>query len=180
MDTARKGEMMKKQIANLLTLLRLFGSILLLFLPVYSLWFRITYLLCGFSDMVDGTVARMTRSSSAFGAKLDSLADTLFVGASFLKFLPVIALPGWIWFWIAAITIIKCSSILLGFAIQKTFVSHHTILNKITGALLFFLPFTLNVIKLEYTAAVVCVLATCAALQEGYFIRKTNEISRAS
>ena len=170
---------MKKQIANLLTFFRVFGSFLLLFLPIYSLWFRIIYLLCGFTDMIDGTVARMTHSSSPFGARLDSLADILFVGASFLKFLPVIALPGWIWFWIAVIAIVKCSSILLGFAIQKTFVSHHTILNKITGALLFFLPFTLNIIKLEYTAAVVCVLATCAALQEGYFIRKTNEISQA-
>ena len=130
--------------------------------------------------MVDGTVARMTQSSSAFGARLDTLADTLFVGAAFLKFLPVIALPGWLWFWIAGIAVIKISSILLGLALQKTFVSHHTILNKITGALLFFLPLTINTIKLEYTAAAVCILATVAALQEGYFIRKTNEISRAS
>ena len=166
---------MKKQIANILTLLRVFGSIFLLFLPVYSLWFRITYFLCGFSDMVDGTVARMTHSGSVLGARLDSAADTLFVGAAFLKFWPVIVLPGWIWFWIAAIAIIKISSILLGFAVQKTFVSHHTILNKITGALLFFLPFTVKIIKLEYMAAAVCVLATCAALQEGYFIWKINK-----
>ena len=165
---------MEKQIANLLTLLRVFGSILLLFLPLYSLWFRIIYLLCGFSDMVDGTVARMTHSSSAFGARLDSLADILFVGASFLKFLPVIALPGWIWFWIAAIAIIKCSSILQGFVVQQTFVSHHTILNKITGTLLFFLPFTFRIIKLEYTAVAVCAMATCAALQD---IRKNKEMT---
>ena len=165
---------MKKQIANLLTLLRVLGSVLLLFLPVYSLWFRITYLLCGFSDMVDGTVARMTHSSSAFGARLDSLADILFVGASFLKFLPVIALPQWIWFWIAVIAIIKISSILQGFAVQKNFVFHHTILNKITGALLFFLPFTVNIINLEYTAAVVCALATCAAIQD---IRQINKMT---
>ena len=168
---------MKKQLANILTLFRMFGSILLLFLPVYSLWFRITYLLCGFSDMVDGTVARMTHSSSAFGARLDSVADTLFVGASFFKFLPVITLPRWLWFWIAAIAILKISSILQGFAVQKTFVSHHTVFNKITGILLFYLPFTRNTIKLEYTAAAVCVMATCAALQEGYLIRKNNEIS---
>ena len=165
---------MKKQIANLLTLLRVLGSVLLLFLPVNSLWFRITYLLCGFSDMVDGTVARMTHSSSAFGAKLDSLADILFAGVSFLKFLPVITLPGWMWFWIAAIAIIKCSSILQGFVVQKTFVSHHTILNKITGAMLFFLPFTLYTVKLEYTAAAICVVATCAAFRD---IRKTKEMT---
>ena len=168
---------MKKQIANILTVLRVFGSILLLFLPVNSLWFRISYLLCGFSDMVDGMVARMTHSSSAFGARLDSVADILFVGASFLKFLPMIVLPKWIWLWIVAIAILKISNILLGFAVQKTFVTYHTILNRITGVLLFFLPFTRNTIKLEYSAAVVCVLATCAALQESYLIRKTNEIT---
>ena len=167
---------MKKQIANFLTLLRVFGSILLLFLPVYSLWFRITYLLCGITDMVDGTVARMTQSSSAFGARLDSIADTLFVGASFLKFFSVIALPGWIWFWVIAIAIIKISSILLGFAVQEAYVSHHTLLNKITGVLLFFLPFTINTIKLEYTASAVFVLATCAAFQDIREIKEMTEI----
>ena len=73
-----------------------------------------------------------------------------------------------------SIAITKISSILLGFAVQKTFVSHHTILNKITGALLFFLPLTFKIIKLEYTTAAVCALAACAALQE---IRKTKEMS---
>ena len=66
---------------------------------------------------------------------------------------------------------------LLGFVVRKTFVSHHTILNKITGALLFFLPFTFRIIKLEYTAVAVCCLATCAALQEGYLIRKTKKMN---
>ena len=165
---------MKKYIANLLTTFRIIGSVFLLFLPTNSPSFAVMYLLCGFSDMVDGTVARMTHSSSTLGARLDSIADILFVGASFLKFLPVIVLPGWIWFWIAVIAIVKCSSILKGFVVQKTFVSHHTILNKITGAMLFFLPFTLNTIKLEYTAAAVCVLATCAAFQD---IRKTEEMT---
>ena len=150
------------------------GSMFLLFLPINSLSFATMYLLCGFSDMIDGTVARMTHSSSAFGARLDSLADTLFVGASFLKFLPVIALPSWMWLWITVIAIIKCSSILLGFVVQKTFVTHHTILNKITGAMLFFLPFTLNTVKLEYTASAVCVLATCAAFRD---IRKNKEMT---
>ena len=88
---------MKKYIANLLTTFRIIGSVFLLFLPINSLSFSTMYLMCGFSDMIDGTVARMTHSSSAFGAKLDSIADILFAGVSFLKFLPVITLPGWMW-----------------------------------------------------------------------------------
>ena len=48
---------MMKHIANILTGCRIFGSILLLFFPAFSLDFYVTYLLCGFSDMVDGTIA---------------------------------------------------------------------------------------------------------------------------
>ena len=45
---------MIKNVANILTGFRVLGSILLLFVPVfYSI-----YLLCGFSDMIDGAVAR--------------------------------------------------------------------------------------------------------------------------
>ena len=49
---------MAKRIANILTGGRILGSILLLFFPAFSLAFYIVYLLCGFSDMIDGTVAR--------------------------------------------------------------------------------------------------------------------------
>ena len=45
-----------KYIANILTSYRIFGSILLLFFPVFSFNFYITYLLCGFSDMIDGII----------------------------------------------------------------------------------------------------------------------------
>ena len=43
---------MTKHIANILTGCRIFGSILLLFFPAFSLGFYIIYLLCGFSDKV--------------------------------------------------------------------------------------------------------------------------------
>ena len=62
------GEQMTKHIANVLTGCRIFGSILLLFFPAFSLDFYILYLLCGFSDMVDGTIARKTNSTSKFGS----------------------------------------------------------------------------------------------------------------
>ena len=45
---------MMKHIANILTSCRILGSVLLLLFPVFSLAFCITYILCGFSDMIDG------------------------------------------------------------------------------------------------------------------------------
>jgi len=42
---------------------------------------------------------------------------------------------------------------------------------KIAGGLLFALPLTVRVIDLRYIAAIVCVTATFAAIQEGHYIR---------
>ena len=100
---------MTKHIANILTGCRIFGSILLLFFPAFSLEFYITYLLCGFSDMIDGKIARKTNSTSRFGSQLDTIADLTFVVISLFKLLPVIHIPGWLWIWGSVIAAIKIS-----------------------------------------------------------------------
>ena len=105
---------MKKQAANFITLNRIFGSILLLFFPVFSLGFYILYLFCGFTDMVDGTIARKTNTESAFGARLDTVADFVFVTVSLIKFLPVLDIPKWLWIWMAVIAIIRIGSMIFG------------------------------------------------------------------
>ena len=90
---------MTKHIANILTGCRIFGSILLLFFPAFSLDFYITYLLCGLSDMIDGTIARKTNSTSELGAKMDTVADFVFITASLVKILQKINIPQWLWIW---------------------------------------------------------------------------------
>lgn len=55
--------------------------------------------------------------------------------------------------------------------VQKKFVAVHSVMNKVTGALLFILPLTLSTIDLKYSAIVVSMVATFAAIQEGYYIR---------
>lgn len=161
---------MRKQIANIITSYRIFGSILLLFFPAFSAEFYITYLLCGFSDMIDGTVARKTNSSSKFGSKLDTIADVVFAVASLFKLLPKIHTPQWLWIWGGVILIIKISNIILGYILKKQFISVHTIMNKATGLLLFLLPLTISFVKLKYTAVTVCSIATVSAIQEGFYI----------
>ena len=54
--------------------------------------------------------------------------------------------------------------------IKKSFTAQHTVLNKITGAILFVLPLTLTFVDLSYSAGVVCTVATVAALNEGYLV----------
>ena len=163
---------MKKQIANIITSCRILGSIGLLFCPVFSAWFYGLYLFCGLTDMVDGTIARRTGAASAFGATLDTVADFLFVIVSFVKLLPVIRVPAWIWVWTAAIAVVKLVSLVWRFTQRKQMPSLHTIANKATGFCLFLLPLMMSFLALRYTAPVVCVIAATAAIQEGYYIAR--------
>ena len=159
---------MVKHLANMITGLRIIGSLTLLFFDVPSLPFYITYLLCGFSDMIDGAIARKTNAVSSFGSKLDTVADIVFMVVCAVKLLPMIYLPIWVWMWIAVIAIIKFANIVLGFVLRKKLVVYHSVLNKITGSLLFLLPFTLQFVEPMYSFAVVCMIATIAAIKEGY------------
>ena len=159
---------MVKYFANIITGLRIIGSVVLLFFDVPSLQFYITYLLCGFSDMIDGAIARKTNAVSSFGSKLDTVADIVFMVVCAVKLLPMIYLPIWVWMWIAVIALIKVTNIVWGFVRKKQLVDYHAILNKITGLTLFLLPFTLQFIEPMYSFAVVCMIATIAAIKEGY------------
>ena len=161
---------MKNHIANIVTSCRIVGSVLLLFFSAFSVEFYVLYILCGFSDMIDGTIARKTNSAGALGAKIDTAADLAFVTASLIKLLPALNLPPWLWIWGVAIAVIKIGNILWGYISKKQFVALHTAMNKVTGLLLFLLPLTLSFIDLKYSSIVVCSIATCAAVQEGVYI----------
>ena len=169
------GVQMSKNIANIVTSCRICGSILLLLFPAFSVAFYAIYIICGFSDMIDGTIARKTKSSSKLGTKFDTAADLIFLAVSLIKILPWISIPGWLWIWGILITIIKIANILWGYIYQKQFIALHTMMNKITGFLLFLLPLTLSFMELKYSSAAVCTIATFAAIQESVYIAKRHE-----
>ena len=167
---------LKKHIANIITSCRIVCSILMLFFSGFSVQWYILYLLCGFSDVIDGAVARKTNSVSEFGTQFDTVADFIFVAVALIKFLPLIYIPRWLGAWIVVIAIIKISTILRGFIHRKKFLSLHTIMNKITGVLLFLLPLMLPFVELKYSFVVVCLIATSSAIQECYYIGIGREI----
>ena len=167
---------MKRYIANFITGCRILFSLLMLLFPVFSFWFYIMYLSGGITDIIDGTIARKTNSASAFGSHLDTAADVIFTASAFIKVLPSIAIPKWALIWIIVIVAVKTANILHGLIRSKLFFAEHTVLNKITGLLLFLLPLTFSFIKPHYSIASICSIATAAAIQEGYYIRKEREI----
>ena len=161
---------MRSHIANILTACRIFGSVLMLFFPVFSPAFYITYILCGFTDMIDGTVAEKTNSTSEFGSRLDTVADMIFVAVSSFKLLPAICIPQWLWIWGGVIAVIKIGNIIWGYVSKKQFIAFHTIMNKITGLLLFLLPLIISFSGWEYVAIAACSVATLSAIQEGVYV----------
>lgn len=157
--------------ANIITIVRILCSIAILFCPVFSVAFYALYITAGVSDMIDGWVARKTNTVSAFGAKLDTVADFVFVVACLVKLLPTMDIPLWLYVWIGVIAVIKIINVVSGYVVQKQFVAVHSLMNKVTGVLLFLFPLTLSFIDLKFSATTVCIIATFAAIQEGHFVR---------
>lgn len=166
--------------ANIITSVRILCSIALLFCPALSPAFYSLYLAAGITDMIDGTVARKTNTVSELGSKLDTIADFVFVVVCLIKLIPIMDIPTWLWICIGIIALIKVINVISGFVLQKKFVAVHTVMNKITGLLLFIFPLTLPYIDLKYSAIFICAVAIFAAIQEGYFIRSIAAAKESS
>ena len=158
-------------LANGITFFRILCSLALVFCTPLSLPFYVIYAVAGLSDIFDGLIARKTNTATKFGAKLDTFADIVFAVVCLIKLLSVLDIPVLLYIWIAVIASIKAANIAAGYIRQKEFISVHSVMNKLTGGMLFVFPLTLTWIDLRYSAAVVCVIATTAAVYEGYLIQ---------
>lgn len=153
--------------ANLATGSRILLSFLLLLVPPFAPSFYVLYILCGVTDMIDGPIARKTGSESALGARLDSIADALFVLVCMVRILPSVEiLP-----WIGLVAILCAFNLLQGFARRKRLIMLHTAANKLTGGLLFALPLVLPVANVNLAVIPVCAVATFASIQEWHRIK---------
>lgn len=158
--------------ANIITGSRILFSAALVLLPTGSAAFGILYLLCGLSDMADGFVARKTHTESETGARLDSIADIVFITVCAAKILPLLHLSPRVWIWIGAIAFIKLINIASGLICHGKLVMPHTAANKLTGLMLFLLPAAMQWIDIRYPVIIICAAVTFAAIEEGYLIRK--------
>jgi len=160
----------KKQIANLLTCSRILCGFALLCRPVFSIWFHTFYLLGGFTDAIDGTVARKLGITSTFGARLDTVADIVFFGAVILKLAISMVIPAWVIRWIAGTAAIKLLGILIGFIKYRRFITVHSMINKVCGIAVYMAP--LYAFGVEHWhmkllgVSCSCVIAVIAAIHE--------------
>ena len=128
---------------NCITSLRIVGAISLAFMKPFTTLFYVIYSICGLSDMLDGTIARATGTTSEFGSKLDSVADLLFYSIMMIKIMPVLwrVLPRWIWIIVGVILAIRLASYIVAAVREKKFASVHSIFNKMSGAAVFGIPY---------------------------------------
>jgi len=164
--------------ANILTGIRILCALLILISPVFSKWYYFLYLLGGFTDAIDGTVARKTKKTSSFGSKFDTIADFVFTLSVSFKIIPLLSIPKWLLVWILIIAILKITFHIVGYIKYQKLKTVHSLLNKICGVIVFIIPL---VIRIEYLwqnkiiiIILVCVFTFVASIYEGITIIKYN------
>ena len=68
---------------------------------------------------------------------------------SLIKVLLVVHIQRWLWIWVGVIAIIKIGNIIWGYIFMKQFIALHTIMNNVTGLILFILPLTLLFVEMK-------------------------------
>lgn len=173
-----KGVDVIKHVANIITFLRIPLAIAMLFSPPFSVLFWGFYFCGGFTDIIDGFVARKLNQESALGAKLDSIADFVFAGVVAIFVVINIEIPIFLWLCILCIALLRFVSYGIGFYKYHTFAPLHTYTNKITGALIFMAPIFYSVWGLVVMSLILCIMAFASALEEIVITIRSKELNR--
>lgn len=152
--------------ANVITLIRIALAISLLFIRKYSSLFLILYSICGFTDILDGYIARKTRTESNFGAKLDTISDLLFFIITFIIMFDILLKDIIFIVFIIIILLIRIISIIIVLKKYNKFAILHTYTNKITGLLLFFIPYFIYLNNANIIVYIIGVIALISSIEE--------------
>jgi CDP-diacylglycerol--glycerol-3-phosphate 3-phosphatidyltransferase len=152
--------------ANQISAARIFLSLALLLVEPLGVLFFIIYFLCGFSDFLDGYIARKTGTTSKFGEKLDSLADLVMVFILLYALYPLFQITALQVAWLIAIVILRGFSVIVTFVKFKTFAILHTYGNKLTGLLLFIMVPLLVFVDSGLLINMLCLTGSVSAVEE--------------
>ena len=165
-----------KHIPNILSVGRMLLAVSLIFTFRSPAAFIPLYLICGATDVLDGWVARATGSQSALGARLDSAADVLMylviTVIMIVRFTDVLfaVLP-----LLALIILMRIVNLMIAFYKYHTFSAIHTLLNKLTGILIFLSFMLFFVLQSMVIVYIVCGFALLSAIEEGAILITSKE-----
>lgn len=168
---------MKKQLANIVSFSRIIGAFVLFFMKDISAPFLAVYVFCGFTDLIDGPIARKTNSSSVIGATLDTVGDVL----TYLALTKVLIIKKlvamWIIIWIASAGLLfGVSAVISKKRFSKLYLPH-TYLGKIFGGSVFVLPLAMQIMPHTVWMAVICTIASIHAF-ELLYIQSRNPVAK--
>ena len=159
---------MKRYIPNMLSIIRIICAVLLILFINYPTVFIFLYVTVGLTDILDGFIARKLKIESEFGARLDSIADFFFyiiLVFIIIKLYSSIIITN-LKMIVIAIIFIRLLNMLLTKLKYKKIVFVHTLANKISGILLYFLPIVLLFIKNNIIIWIILIITFVAALEE--------------
>ena len=163
---------MRQRIPNLLSALRIALCLPLLLMDAMTMPFWVLYLIAGITDMLDGFLARRWGVESKFGARLDSMADFVFVLAVGYKLFPWLKLSTVLWMMIGLIALVKTANAISSYMVKHKIEFLHTTANKLTGFLLFIGMMAIGQSYFVPVVWAIACVALFAAIQEGHFIRR--------
>lgn len=155
-------------VSNILTCLRICGTVAMAFLRPLSLPFFVLYVFCGTTDIADGVIARITGTASDFGARFDSVADIFFYAVMLICLFPALCgiLPSAVWWIVGGVLAVRLCAYVVAACRYHCFASVHTYLNKLTGLALFALPFFLLTPAAVPFSFAVCGVGALASAEE--------------
>ena len=155
-----------KQIPNFLSVSRIALCLPLLLVDAMTMTFWVLYLIAGLTDILDGFLARRWGVESKFGARLDSLADFVFVLAVGYKLFPYLKLPATLWMMIGLVALVKVINAICSYVVNNRIEYLHTKANKLTGFLLLIGMMAIGQSYFVPVAWMISCIALLAAIQE--------------
>jgi cardiolipin synthase len=125
-------------VANQLTLLRMLLIPALVILVLYGLngWALVVFLVAGFTDALDGILARWWGQRTALGALLDPMADKLLLISIFVVLtVPALDLPNRFPIWLTVLVISRDVIIVVTVAIVSLSIGRRTFQPTVLGKL---------------------------------------------
>lgn len=166
---------MKKHLANIVTSSRILGAIFLFFCKDITTTFLVIYVLCGFTDLIDGPIARKTNSSSTLGATLDTVGDV----GTYLALTKILIknklVPIWILIWIISAGVLFGACSLVSKKRFNKIYLPHTYMGKIFGGAVFVLPVAMQLVDGAVWMAVICTIASIHAIELFIIQSRNNE-----
>ena len=99
--------------------------------------------------MIDGALARKMGATSNLGAKIDSIADFIFVVIACIRIIPVLTIPLWLWLILGIIAVLQVVRMCILYFRKGGWNGLHDRANKIVGLILYLVPFVVYISSIK-------------------------------